>query len=327
MGKPRAVLRNAAEADRLLKELTAKPGETPPAEPGTDPIPAGEAPPEPVVANDAAPAAPAPPVMQEPATPAEPVADDFKQKYSVLRGKYDKEIPELKAQISELIDANRRLERMVEQAATKMNEAPAAAPKGKDYVKPEEKEEYGEEFFDVVGRRAREVYEAEIARLNERIDSLSGQRKRLTAEEARQAVFTALDEKVPSWQELNADTKFLAWLADRDVFSGRTKRELLSEAFENNDAARVVGFFKAFQEDSPAPAPAARQPTVDAGTLVAPGAPRAGAPVEAPGGGRMWTEQEIAVFYADVRRGKVSPEDRKRIEADIFKAAAEGRVR
>lgn len=326
MGKPRAVLRNAAEADRLLKELTAKPGETPPAaEPGPEPTPGDAVTPEPVVANDAAPAAPADPTPMEPTPPAEPVADDFKQKYSVLRGKYDKEIPELKAQISELLDTNRRLERMVEQAAARMTEAPAA--KGKEYIKPEEKEEYGDDFFDVVGRRAREVYEAEISRLNERIDQLSGKSKRVDAETARQKVFTALDEKVPNWQAINGDTKFLAWLADADVFSGRTKRELLSEAFENNDAARVVGFFRAFQEDSPAPAPAARQPVVDAGTLVAPGAPRSGAPVDAPGGGRLWTEAEISQFYADVRRGKVSPEDRKRIEADIFKAAAEGRVR
>jgi hypothetical protein len=323
MAKPRAVIRNAAEADRLIRELNAKPGET--VDPGTPPAPVDEAPPAPVVANDAAPADPAPPVVAEQPT-AEPVADDFRQKYNVLRGKYDKEIPELKAQISELVDTNRRLEKMVEQAAEKMT-APAAKPSDKHYIKPEEREEYGEEFFDVVGRRTREVYEDKIAQLEAKLDRLTGQKTRLSAEEAKQQVFSALDENVPNWKDINGDQNFLAWLADRDVFSGRMKRELLSEAFENNDAARVVGFFKAFQEDSPAPAPAARTPSVDAGTLVAPGAPRAGAPVDAPGGGRIWTEQEIGQFYADCRRGKVSPEDRKRIEADIFKAAAEGRVR
>lgn len=325
---PRAVKRQVEEANRLLASLAAKPGEAPPA-------PAGDAPPPPTdnmqAPTDNTPPAAAPPVTTvsdappPPPAPAAEPAPDFQQKYAVLKGKYDKEIPELKATVSELVERNRQLEQMLAQLAERS--APPVAPTTSKLIKPEEEAEYGTEFFDVVGRRAREILEAELAPLRSQVQQANAHKGRVSDEERKQTIAEALTENVPGWEAINTSQQFLAWLADRDVFSGKVKRELLTEAFQNGDAARVVQFFKAFQEDpASAPAPAARTPSVDAGTLVAPGTPRGGSPAEAPGGGRMWTQAEVSQFYADARRGRIPAERKAQIEKEIIRAAAEGRV-
>jgi hypothetical protein len=324
---PRAVKRQVEEANRLLASLAAKPGETPPAPAGdAPPVPAGDAPP-PATDNMAPAAAPTTTISDAPPPPP-PVVEptpDFQQKYAVLKGKYDKEIPELKATVSELVEKNRQLEHMLAQMAERS--APPVAPSTAKLVKPEEITEYGEEFFDVVGRRAREILEAELAPLRSQVQQANAHKGRVSDEERKQTIAEALTEQVPGWEAINTSQQFLAWLADRDVFSGKVKRELLTEAFQNGDAARVVQFFKAFQEDpASAPAPAARTPSVDAGTLVAPGTPRSGSPAEAPGGGRMWTQAEVSQFYADARRGRIPAERKAQIEKEIIRAAAEGRV-
>lgn len=326
MPTPRAVKRQAEEADRLLRELSAKPGETITPDPNEEaPDPAAAAQPT-VDASQPAPVS-QPEPSQQPAPPGAPPEDDFKQRYLVLKGKYDKEIPELKIELSGVAEENRELRSLIEQMQTRQQQAPAGR-NGTKLIKPEEEEEYGKEFFDVVGRRAQEIAEHLV---DERLGKLQLSHKPKSpeqeAEERKERVRAALEAEVPDWSEVNSSQAFLAWLADRDVFSGKMKRELLSDAFKAGDAARVVTFFKAFQEDSAGrPTPTARTPSVDAGTLVAPGASRSGAPAEAPGGARMWTQAEIAAFYADVRRGRVPAERKAQLEKEIIRAAAEGRV-
>jgi hypothetical protein len=254
--------------------------------------------------------------------------------YGVLKGKYDKEIPELKVSVNELVERNRQNETLLAQLADR---APPATPVSNgslpkpDSFTKQEREEYGEEFFDVVARRAREVVAAELQPFQKQLKEATGRsshQEKVEQERLRASVGNALDEQVPDWSRINHDPTFLAWLGGNDVFSGKMKRELLTEAFQASDAARVVQFFKAFQEDSArSPAPAARIPSVDAGSLMAPGTPRSGGPAVAPGGaGRVWTQAEIGQFYAQVRRGKIPQTVRDGIEGEIFKAAAEGRV-
>lgn len=321
---PRAVRKQAAEADRLLKELAAKPGET-----VVEDAPAAEPPKEPVKDTVDQRMEPAP-VAPAPAAPAAPAPDeDYKQRYGVLKGKYDKEMAEMRVLVAEQAEQIRSLEHLVEQATAARDAVPSSSKPTSKLIKDEEEEEYGKEFFDVVGRRAREIVEAELGPLREKLQREAGREVKVTEEQKRVTVQSALDEAVPNWGEINTDQRFLAWLAERDVFSGEVKQVLLTKAFKAGDAARVVGFFKAFQEDSGrTPTPAARQPAVDAGTLVAPGTPKGGpGPSDAPGGARVWTQAEISEFYANVRRGKIPAERKAQIEAEIIKAAAEGRVR
>lgn len=332
---PRAVKRQAEEADRLLRELSAKPGETietPP--PEGDTTPAAAAPQ--AVTEDDVPSSPtsgqSPESSQQGQQPA-PVDDDFRQKYLVLKGKYDKEIPELKIALSDALEQNRELRAMLQQQAERSQPQPPPMRNGNGnhskLIKPEEEEEYGKDFFDVVGRRAREIaeemVEERLSKLN--LPSQPTRSPQQEAEDRKERVRAALESSVPGWVEINQSQNFLAWLADPDVFSGKMKRELLTDAFKAGDAARVVQFFKAFQEDSAGrPTPTARTPSVDAGTLVAPQTSLSGGPVDAPGGARIWTQAEIAEFYAEVRRGRIPPDRKNATEREIIRAAAEGRV-
>jgi hypothetical protein len=328
MTKPASVRRAAAEADRILAELNAKPGETAPAR--TD-APDASTPDTQTSASDSAAAA----VAQAPA-PTPPAAsheDDFKTKYDVLRNKYDAEVPSLQATLAEQAERTRQLEKMIADLAAK--QAPVRAEETFNLVKPEEITEYGKDFFDVVGRRARETVSPELAELRKKVTEMES-RFGTQAEQAKQKskteVFASLNTRVPNWQQLNVDPKFLAWLSQEDVLSGRQRKELLTEAFEGMHAERVVGFFEKFlKEDSgsvPSPstaAPQTRQPQVSMDSLVAPGSTRQSAPV-APGEKRTWTEAEISDVYARRRRRQIPDAEFAKLEQEMMLAVAEGRV-
>jgi hypothetical protein len=215
-------------------------------------------------------------------------------------------------------------------------------------VKDEEVREFGADLVDVMRRVAREEQGAllpeidrRLAPVTQRVDQVAqnvqatGQR---VAQNDRQAVFALLDEKVPGWQTINGDANFLAWLDQIDPFSSQMRGTMLTQALNANDGPRVVAFFDGYLKEhavvtpppapAPAAAPAAPQRTLD--QMVAPGTPRTG-PAGAPdvSGKRVWTRAEITAFYASTGNGsfKGTPEQRKAMEADIFAAQREGRIR
>jgi hypothetical protein len=331
MPLPRQIRKQVTEADRILAELNAKPGESPqpPAEPATQP--ATE--PTPVVEN-VVPSEPS--VTPEPANtpaPVTPVTEDWEQKYRVLQGKYDKETALAR---TENIRLNERIS-VLEQLLANMSTKPAAPTvnpddtrSGKKYIKKEDLDEYGQDMVDFVQRAAREAAEPELDRLRRENKELEEKVGRNLGESARERMMLQLKNDVPDWEAVNVSEKFLAWLEEVDIFSGLKRRDALTKAYNNNDAARVVGIFKAFKrEDSatdPAPIPSARTPAVDKGTLVAPGTPKSST-AAAPGDNkRVWKQAEIAEFYELKRRGRIPAADAQAIERDIAVATKEGRV-
>jgi hypothetical protein len=330
MPLPRQVKKQVTEADRLIAELNAPPGEAPvdppatPANPPADPPQNSAQPPEP----------PANPAAPEPANPPAPPAEDWEQKYRVLQGKYDKETSALR---TENVRTNERL-LVLEQLLANMSrpqEVPAAPSAddtraGKKYIKKEDLDEYGQDMVDMVQRAAREVTEAELAAVRRENAELRDRVGRDLGASAHERMMTQLRTDVPDWEQINVAEKFVAWLEEADIFSGLKRRDALTKAYNNNDGARVVGIFKAFKrEDSatdPAPTPAARTPTVDKGTLVAPGTPRS-SPAAAPGDNkRMWKQAEIAEFYDRKRRGKIPNDVATSTEREIALAVKENRV-
>lgn len=203
-------------------------------------------------------------------------------------------------------------------------------------------EDFGEDFIDVVRRAVKEAtnpLEAQIKRLksdNDRLRASLGEVSGSMTQSARRTVYTVLSERVPDWEAINKDSRFLSWLGKVDAFAGRKRRDMLGEAFEANDAARVVRFFEAFlnetaslEQGQPTDPPSPRAPAADLDSMVAPGRPRSsGQAGDAQGDKKMWSRQEIQQFYADVGKGKYRGRDkeRNRIERDIFHAGNEGRI-
>lgn len=296
---PKAVEEANRRAEELHRQIygNTEQGEQPPA-PSEEPK--AEVPPQPE-----APPPADPPKAEAPApTPEEDAS--WKRKYEVLHGKYRAEVPRLAAEI-------RDLRGQLQEAQAKANTPPAPAP---SKLKPEEVEEYGEKFIDVVKRAAAEVSSPEqVSEIKQTVDQLRSETLRL----AKDRFFTDLARQAPQWESLNEDKDFLTWLAGVDPYTGQTRQDLFDQATAQMDAWRVANFFNSYGSERPA-APPEPDP-ID--QQVEPPTARVSAP---PPGKKVWTTTEIGRFYADVRSGRVPREDAQRIERDIFAAQTEGRI-
>jgi hypothetical protein len=222
--------------------------------------------------------------------------------------------------------------------------AAAATPpelQAQSLLTPKEIEDYGPEFLDVVGKKAKEIAGAEIAQLRQQVESLTKgiqSTTQMTMAQARDKMFEVLNENIPDWRDINNDPNFLSWLRLPDAFSGAIRHDLLKAAYDQNNAARVAAFFQGFLAEEAAVAPAnnappatpraAPAPKVPLESLAAPGRAKSAAaqvPVEKP----IITRAQVTSFYADVAAGKYRgrEDEKNRLEAEIFLATNEGRLR
>jgi len=333
MALPKAVQRQVEEANRIIDEMnaakTTEPALTIVENTETIEQPAVAATPEVVEVVEE---------HEEPPAP-KPPSEDYEQRYKVLQGKYDAEVPRLHRQVNELTEQLNNMQQVL--ADLKTPPAPQTISPA-SFVTPEEVEEYGSDLIDLVGRRAKEVYEPTINELKSELATLKGQLSGVTenvAVDARGRLLSKLSDKVENWEQQNNDPEFLDWLNKLDPYSGEVRGRMLRAAFEANDADRVIAFFTGFRQEHAAVSPPAttdsveptnRTPAVDLNSQVAPGkAKKTSAPASAQNEKRMWTRPEIAAFYTDVQKGvfKNREDEKKALEKDIFLATVEGRIR
>ncbi len=354
---PKAVVKQIAEANRLAEQLQQdRLNPTPPNPPDGTPAPDQGTPPAAAAPDDGHPPAEGNRPAGEPASPA-PAADGWEQKYKVLQGKYNAEVPRLQRQVNE---QNSTIEQLKQQmtatqgmlAAFAQNRVAAPAGQGPapaapaSLVKDEEVKEFGEDLTDFIGRVAEQRL---MGRIDQKIQPVqqqvnevrhtAAQVAQATTETAHERLMATLDKSVEGWRQQNSDPLFLEWLAQLDPFSGVERGKLLAQAYERFDAPRVAAFFKGYRNEhavvtppaaaaAPAPQDASQRKLED---FVAPGQPKGGGSTGAQNGAgkRIWTEAEIKRFYDDCTAGKfkTNPDRRKQIEQDIVNAAREGRVR
>jgi hypothetical protein len=326
---PAAVVAAAARAHELQQQAYGQPAapvmqETPPA-PVVDPAPVAQAPQAPVQPSQ-------PP-------PFEPERD-WKRDALAAEGRLRRSNEELRALRVELDELRTTVANL--RSSAPPPPAPAEPPPSR--ITDKEREEFGAELLDVVGRRAAEVFEQQASKLIEpvsndlryvkqRVDNVAHQ----TAASAHERYLHALEAGQPNWVEVNEDPRFLAWLDLRDPYSGDTRMKLLEAAHARRDANRVLAFFHGFLAEvagvpagghqivaPPAPPPA--QLSMEA--LAAPGKAKAAAvapttPAEKP----VISRADIDGYYAAKRRGQYSAEEAERYERMIFEAQREGRIR
>lgn len=343
---PKEVRKKIEAAEKAHKELY---GPKDPAAPAPDPAPADPQ----AIVNDinatptpdpkdlgVADPAPADPPPADPAPTPDPAEEEtFKAKYHTLQGKYDAEVPRLHNEVKALHEQISSLQQLL--ASMKQPEAAPepVAPNPSTLLKPEEIEEFGPELIDVINRVAKGVVSPEVQKLREenaQLTSQLGEVQTHTAENARSRMYSTLTTTVPTWEQINTSPEFLTWLEKLDVFAGVRRGDLLKQAFEANDTARVVAFFEGYQNEHaalspntpPTAAPEGKKPAVDMATLAAPGRPKGGGAERTQDGKRKWRQAEITAFYADVRRGvyKKDAKTKDTIEKDIIAAGREGRI-
>lgn len=344
---PDAVRRAAEIADNYYKkpDPPVDGQAAPPVDPNAPTHPSPVTPPVGAAAGTEPPVAPvAPPAdgqVTAPVTPPTPPAapeggDNWEHKFKSQQGR----IAALNQQNRQMQDQLVQMSDQLIAAMKKIEAATAAPPPRQKLVTAEDEQTYGSDFIDVARRAAKEELNPEVSALTTQVQEL----KQTIQKSSRDQLYQTLDSYVPDWKEINRHPVFFRWLALRDPISGAIRKQLLDGAFQAADAARVVAIFQGFlAEDAasrpaapaapPPPAagvqPPARVPAVELAALAAPGrarsAPASGAAVEKP----IYSHAQIAQFYRDSAAGAFAGREAEKaaIEADIFAAQREGRVR
>lgn len=284
-----------------------------------------------------------PPPQEGTPPPAQPAAEEptWEQRARSLQGRYET----LQRNYTQQGERINDLERLVNTMKAQGSEPPAppsnTPPPRPKFVTPEETTEYGEDFLNIVGKRAREEYFPEFDDLASRLKRLEGRVDGVgTVIEKTQVndVYSGLNSEIPDWRDINKHPDFHAWLDEPDVFSGKIRKEMLQEAFTRHEGRRVVSFFKGFLEAAGLPQPRqASEPTPSNGDgttgkrsleeFAAPGRARS-APQPLPPEKPVYTSAWIAKFTADKIAGKYRGReaDADAIEQDIYRAQHEGRI-
>ena len=265
---------------------------------------------------------------------------EWEHKYKVLQGKYNKGVPRLTKEVGEMRDLLNQMTSQVQQltAAPRPYELDPNAIAAEVEIRQEEREEFGDDLLDLVGRRAMQVTLPELRRIEARIEEIArglvGVNSSVQVSE-HEKFLQALDNAHKGWRKLNTDEGFLAWLEMPDGLSGVARKHLLEDAVGQRSVDRSLRFFTSYEAEhgiAPSPRRPAQQASAAQDTaLEAMAAPGQGRPVTAPAPtttADVWTRSDISRFYADVRKGafKGREAERDRIEQAIIQAAAQNRV-
>lgn len=294
-------------------------------------VPTPEAPQEPVTPQ---------PVVQEPATVSKEEYDRLEQRYRTLQGMHKADVSSLRGELNAATAAIRELEN---RAAAAERAAQTPTPPTK-YVTEEDEEEYGDtlemvrrasrEEAEKVFRQSEQAYLARIAELEAEVGHVRNtvvpavqDMSRAQVEQAKADFWSAINRDVPNWRTINDNQDFKDWLLSEDQLTGTTRQHFLAQAQQELNAPRVIRFFKEWERTAAGgQTPAPVKPQGELEKYVAPGNSRSTGPVDQTK--KQWTRTEISQFYQDTMMGKYNsrPEEKKRIEADIFAAQREGRV-
>ncbi len=189
------------------------------------------------------------------------VEDDFKQKYSTLRGKYDAEVPRLHQQVREMAEATKQL-----QEELKALKVEPTKPKEKvSLVTDADRAEFGEELLDVQRRVAKEVsqeYEDRLEKQDAIINSLQDKLADTGNQVGEMGFSQRLTNLVPDFAQIDKDERWVAWLNEHDPMLRGPRRVQAQQAFDAGDAeaiAHYVGMWKETFASPSEPATPSRQ--------------------------------------------------------------------
>lgn len=252
-----------------------------------------------------APAAPAAPAAPPPPIPAPKDAGELavaNQRYAVLQGKYNAEVPKLHDRIKEL-----------EAQISGAKGAPATAGEvmaGLDESIKALSDEFGEEFAQRIVSIAKTLVAQEIAPLRE-----------VSQQTVQERFYANLTAAVPDWQTLAGEPGWAEYLNQTDPSTGITRYPGAKAAMDSFQAEPLVSMFRGYRAAKAARSGANSR--LD--HLVHPESSSAphGIPETEDGGVRA---DDITAFYDAVKLNRLTPEQIKAGEARINKAIAERKV-
>lgn len=368
------------ETQKLEDQLFAKTGDTPPVVPPVEPPPVTppveqpvtppvEPPPvkppvEPPVTPPPASPPVEPPLVEPPVAPGppsvEPPTEDFKHKYDVLKGKYNKELGTERTKAKEASDRvialeyeRGQLQRQISDLTVRLETLEKGpTPKSSDGISGYDPEK--DPDAEYIKREFPDLWKSFSHILKKSVDSaVSESRGRIEQVEkdiktvAEQGKTTAkvsfekyLDDNVEGWRTVDVDPAFAAWLEKPAPYTNIQKRFFIEKAIREHDAVTASKFFLDFAlENSSVPPldggdnPPNNKPVIPA-RPVTPGPVVPPRPLPPPPPPRrptveIITTDYISEFYDNLRKGKYDDkrEWAKAEDLRISKAAAEGRVK
>lgn len=353
---PSAVKRAAERSNELMEQQRNPAREAPPQADSKSQSVTPQSKPPSVQITNFDPKNPTPP--ETPSAPASQKTEqqpDMEHQFNSLKGRYEREQENTKRLSRQIADMQHLMASLHSAPPQPQNQGQGSGvtfgsgvgqPR---YVTPEEVKEYGEELMDVVGRRAKEVYEPLLAQLNQELaqvrQQVGGVRNSVTYD-ASVKMYETLAKEVPNWEQINGSAEFARWLDQPDPLTGQIRRNILNYSHRNNMTNSVIAAFKGFLTDQASLSPmngagaaagngagysesnAASTPQVDLKQFAAPGRAKAGqtqVPPEKP----IFTAADIAQFYRDKTAGKFAGREAEAdaLERSLYEAGREGRVR
>ena len=251
----------------------------------------------------------------------------WRHRYDVLQGKYNKEVPALHQEVKRLKQAVADKEARIAELEKAAGQSGQPGQLSDDKLQ-QMRVDFGDDLVDAMLDLARSSGGGgsdEVARLRQELEEIRAkeqQREQEQLEDAKARFWSTLEAQVPKWREINASPAFHQFLAQLDERTGQPRQQTLEAAQQVLDPAPVVAIFQSFQTQAgatqtPAPDPDHVEPPRSRATDTAPQGQ----------GGTIWTRAKIRQFYEDKRRGRYSKDEAARLEADIFAAQQEGRIR
>ena len=311
---PTAVEQNAKRAEELIKAGNTGAEGNPP-EPTVTPTVT----PEPVVT----PAPETPPskeASEQPAQLTQPLgeeSDPWETKYSILQGKYNKEVPAMHGEIkslkerlaqsastSEIEGLRAEIDRLKAELA-KQPPATVMSP-GLDKLR----EDYSPELVDGILAHVQSL----VAPIKQQIADVGQSTANVTRNTAVDALRATLKNDNIDYDRLNNDPLFVEdYLQQPDPYSGVTRHKLLKDAFQAGDIERAALFFRSYA-NSHTPSPSATPPDLDRHVQVPPTTP-----VTTPTTVKnVWNAATIAQFYEDKRKGRYTADEAAALESELF---------
>ena len=237
--------------------------------------------------------------------------DDFKHKYNVLKGKYDAEGNRSNEMLSKVMSENERLKLALGVTPTNTADDHFTGDASELEITSFKKE------YPSLAKGIEALTKKVIAESVKDTHELIGQSRRET-------YVSKLDDTVADWRVINDDPEFMKWLQVKDKYTGATKHQLLTSAWNNFNLDATKSFFEDYKsEKGMTSSPRKSEDTFD----LAPDTSGGTMPVKSQKG--FISKDEISTFYRDraLNRFTGSEADAEKIEAKIFRAVKEGKVR
>lgn len=267
----------------------------------------------------------------QPPPAQEPPKEDFEHKFSVLKGKYDAEVPTL---AYELAQANQKIKNLETQLTQPKKEEPAVKEIPPAVLDEDPKiKAFKSDYPDVYEASlmiAQSLLRQGVKPISDKLSKIEesiGKVNKDIGQSAQEKFITQLDgdkDLGKEWRALNKDPEFINWLQTRDIYTGTSKHNVLTAAWERKDPDATLQFFRDYKmTKAPGKPPEKKGKEVNP-NKVDPPRGASGGPEETPKEKDQptVTPAEIAKFYKDQAKGvwRGRDEEAEKEERRLLKA-------